>query len=150
MAVVRALHSPALLGFYSVFTQTTRCPPRRGRLGGKERTPTQTRTERCFRYLFGRAANHETRGQPGYLPLTNIGNGLEPSDTRLRSFIKTVLAWPRPQLNRRADVCCGSLFDCNCLPYEPVIGLSGRARLLPSRKYREIKLGGSLALPDKW
>nr|VFJ69111.1 MAG: hypothetical protein BECKDK2373C_GA0170839_12064 [Candidatus Kentron sp. DK] len=38
----------------------------------------------------------------------------------------------------------------NYLPYEPVIGLSGRARLLPSRKYREIKLGGSLALPDKW
>nr|VFJ63340.1 MAG: hypothetical protein BECKDK2373C_GA0170839_110615 [Candidatus Kentron sp. DK]VFJ63593.1 MAG: hypothetical protein BECKDK2373B_GA0170837_112714 [Candidatus Kentron sp. DK] len=40
--------------------------------------------------------------------------------------------------------------NSNCLPYEPVIGLSGRARLLPSRKYREIKLGGSLALPDKW
>nr|VFJ43754.1 MAG: hypothetical protein BECKDK2373C_GA0170839_100646 [Candidatus Kentron sp. DK] len=41
-------------------------------------------------------------------------------------------------------------FFGNYLPYEPVIGLSGRARLLPSRKYREIKLGGSLALPDKW
>nr|VFJ59349.1 MAG: hypothetical protein BECKDK2373B_GA0170837_108210 [Candidatus Kentron sp. DK] len=28
---------------------------------------------------------------------------------------------------------------CNYLPYEPVIGLSGRARLLPSRKYRQNK-----------
>nr|VFJ43806.1 MAG: hypothetical protein BECKDK2373B_GA0170837_100659 [Candidatus Kentron sp. DK] len=65
-------------------------------------------------------------------------------------FAWECVARPRPQPNRCADVCCGSLFDCNYLPYEPVIGLSGRARLLPSRKYREIKLGGSLALPDKW
>ena len=33
-----------------------------------------------------------------------------------RILFTEIIAWPRPQPNRCADVCCDSLFDCNYLP----------------------------------
>nr|VFJ42466.1 MAG: hypothetical protein BECKDK2373C_GA0170839_10012 [Candidatus Kentron sp. DK]VFJ61882.1 MAG: hypothetical protein BECKDK2373B_GA0170837_11054 [Candidatus Kentron sp. DK] len=71
---------------------------------------------------------------------------------RATDFDKTSILEPFYQLSYLFRQVLYPLLEkhCNYLPYEPVIGLSGRARLLPSRKYREIKLGGSLALPDKW
>nr|VFJ42535.1 MAG: hypothetical protein BECKDK2373C_GA0170839_100171 [Candidatus Kentron sp. DK] len=50
------------------------------------------------------------------------------------------LARPRPQPNRCADVCCGSLFDCNCLPCDV-----SRRRDAINRLIREMRTWVTLA-----